>query len=75
MSGLEEEILSTLVLGLILIYPLWRIHSRTGFNAALALLIFVPFAGYLIVYLMLAFRRWPATEQSGQLSDHPNSPR
>ena len=73
MSELQEEILYTVILGLILIYPLWRIHSRAGFNPLLSLFIFLPFLGYLIVYLMLAFRRWPATEMSSQLSDRPNS--
>jgi hypothetical protein len=51
------------VFGLFLvIVPLWKIFGRAGFSPAWALLIFVPFLGYITALLLLAFRRWPATE-------------
>ncbi len=55
-------IVSSLVFGLILIYPLWKIFTRAGKNPALSLFIFIPLAGWLIVTLILAFSRWPAVE-------------
>ncbi|MFQ5938988.1 MAG: hypothetical protein ACE5KL_02825 [Alphaproteobacteria bacterium] len=54
--------ISTIILGFVLVYPLWRIFSRTGLTPALSLLIFVPFVGGLIVLAVLAFTSWPATE-------------
>jgi hypothetical protein len=54
--------ITTIILGFVLVYPLWRIFSRTGLTPALSLLIFVPFAGVFIVLAVLAFDRWPATE-------------
>ena len=50
------------VVGLILVYPLWRIFSRTGLVPALSLLVFVPGLGWLIVPAALAFNDWPVTE-------------
>ena len=62
MDEFATEIIATLLSGLIVIYPLWRIHERAGFAPATSLLIFVPFLGGVVIYLMLAFRRWPNTE-------------
>ena len=46
--------------GLIILWPLWRIFRRAGFHPAWSLLIFLPGLGWLIIYLVLAFRTWPA---------------
>ncbi len=54
-----------LVVGVFIIYPLWRIFRRAGLDPVLSLLIFVPFFGVLMVSGLLAFRRWPATEPAG----------
>ena len=62
MEEFLSELVFTAVAGAILIVPLWKIHARAGFAPTTSLLVFVPFFGFLIVYLMLAFRRWPNTE-------------
>lgn len=52
-----------LIIGAILIVPIWRIFKRAGLNPAFSLFIFVPWVGWLIVYCLLAFMPWPAAEQ------------
>ena len=58
-SRLLVELGTEFLVALILIVPIWRIFSRAGFSGFWSLLMFIPFAGYLIATLMLAFRRWP----------------
>lgn len=49
----------------LLIWPCWRVCSKAGFPGALGLLVMVPFANLLLLYL-LAFAEWPALRrQSG----------
>ena len=60
------ELISAILVGLVLIYPLWRIFSRAGLAPALSLFVFVPFVGGLIVLAVLAFSRWPASEGAGE---------
>ena len=43
----------------LLIIPVWRIVRNSGLDVRLALLLFAPFLGWLIVLGILAFRRWP----------------
>ncbi len=62
MEEFAAELIYTLVLGVLLIVPGWRIFRRAGLAPSLSLVIFVPYLGLLIVTLILAFRRWPATE-------------
>ncbi len=57
-----EPVASGLILGLVLVWPLWRICRRAGLAPALSLLVFLPFIGGLVVVLVLALSRWPATE-------------
>jgi len=61
-NELITELTSQIVLGLLLIFPLWKIHGKAGKNPALSLFVFLPYLGLLIVSLILAFSRWPATE-------------
>ena len=56
------ELISATLIGLLLIVPLWKIHKKAGLSPPMSLLIFVPFFGGLIVYLVLAFSKWPNTE-------------
>jgi hypothetical protein len=49
-----------LIVALIVMFPLWRIFKRAGFNPALSLLVFVPWVGFLIVSAILAFGEWPS---------------
>jgi hypothetical protein len=44
---------------LLFIWPAWRICSRAGFPGALGLLIVVPVANLVLLYV-LAFVEWPA---------------
>ena len=60
------ELIPTIILGFVLVYPLWRIFSRVGLAPALSLFVFVPLVGGLIVLAVLAFSRWPATEAAGE---------
>lgn len=60
------ELIPTIILGFVLVYPLWRIFSRAGLAPALSLFVFVPLVGGLIVLAVLAFSRWPATEAAGE---------
>lgn len=53
---------SNLLVSALLVYPLWRIHSRAGLHPALALLVFLPGIGLLAVLMVLALARWPAIE-------------
>ncbi|RCW94628.1 hypothetical protein [Marinomonas foliarum] len=61
-NELITDLLGQIVLGLLLVVPLWKIHGKAGKNPALALFVFIPYLGLLIVSLVLAFSRWPATE-------------
>lgn len=58
-----EEILSDLiwemVFALVLIVPVWKICSKAGFSPYLSLFLFVPYLGYSVLALVLAFVRWP----------------
>lgn len=61
---MEKGIVSYLIGALLLVVPVWRIHGKAGLNPALSLFLFVPYIGFLIVTLVLAFARWPATERT-----------
>lgn len=56
------------IVGAIMIVPIWRIFKRAGLNPALSLFIFVPLIGWVVVYCLLAFMRWPATDQDQGIS-------
>ncbi len=61
---LITDIIGQFVLGLVLIFPLWKIYSKAGKSPVLSLFIFLPYLGLLIVSLILAFSHWPATESA-----------
>ncbi|WP_417666107.1 hypothetical protein [Pseudidiomarina sp.] len=46
-----------LVVGLIVVIPVWRICQRIGYAGPLALLILVPFANIVLLYF-IAFGPW-----------------
>tara|TARA_R110000787_G_scaffold46459_1_gene112712 strand:- start:1929 stop:2147 length:219 start_codon:yes stop_codon:yes gene_type:complete len=62
MTRWEAEILTTLLYGLLIVWPVWRIHLRAGLNPLFALLVFVPFIGWFAALAILGLSRWPATE-------------
>ncbi len=51
-----------LIAAVVLVVPLWRIFGRAGLNPALAVVVFLPVVGLLLVLLLLALMRWPSTE-------------
>ncbi len=53
------QIVVGLVLGAVVFYPALRICRRTGLRWPLALVVFVPLAGPLLLLAMLAFMIWP----------------
>jgi len=57
------EVLFSFILTLVLLlFPLWKIFGKAGFNPLLSLLLLIPFFGAVACVLILAFGRWPATE-------------
>lgn len=52
------EILLFLVLGAIIVVPFWRLFQRTGHSGALGLLMMIPLANLIMLYV-LAFGDWP----------------
>ena len=54
-----QSIILNLVIGAVILYPMWRIFRRSGMYPALALVVFVPMVGPLIAAVILAFARWP----------------
>ena len=59
MLGLPPLTIEAIVLGLVLIVPLWRICRRAGIDPFWALLVFAPFIGIPLVLLVLALAPWP----------------
>jgi len=53
------DALGFFILALIVMFPMWRIFKRAGFNPALSLLVLVPWVGLLIASAILAFAEWP----------------
>lgn len=46
----------------LIVFPLWKICARAGFNPALSLLAIIPVLGLLAVAAILAFSEWPASK-------------
>ncbi|PXV54666.1 hypothetical protein SAMN04487785_112117 [Dyella jiangningensis] len=46
-----------------LVVPLWKVLPRAGLPAALALVGLIPF-GAVVLWWVLAFRRWPGDTQT-----------
>ena len=54
-----EAALVLVISTFLVIYPLWRICARAGFNGVLSLLALIPFLGVSIVGAVLSFAKWP----------------
>ncbi len=52
-----------LVVGVLVVVPVWRICQKAGYSGWLSLLVFVPLVNLLLLYY-LAFAEWPL-ERSG----------
>lgn len=57
-----EALFSYILMLVLLLFPLWKIFGKAGFNPLFSLLLLIPFLGALASVLILAFARWPATE-------------
>ena len=51
----------SVITGLCIVFPFWRIFGKAGFSGALALLMFIPVVNIGMVFF-LAFSRWPSLE-------------
>lgn len=56
-------LLGMLVVGLLVVFPLWRICTRVGFPGWLSLAALLPFANLLLLYF-IAFSQWPVERRS-----------
>lgn len=63
-NEIANEIIGAIVTGVILVIPVWVIHKKAGLSPWLSLLLFIPFFGLLVVYMVLAFSKWPTTQSS-----------
>jgi hypothetical protein len=54
-----------LLIGVLVVWPLWRVCSRAGLSGPLALLALIPF-GLIVVLFMLAFSEWPALRRAAR---------
>ena len=58
-EGYSFGIIPVLIILVLAVIPYWKIWSRTGHSGAWALLMLVPIAN-LISLWVLAFKQWPA---------------
>lgn len=58
-GGFIQNIYQTILFGMMLIVPVWKIYKKAGLNPALSFLLFIPLIGMFIVYVNLAFSDWP----------------
>jgi hypothetical protein len=55
---MEDIIIETIVLAVLLIFPFWKVYSRAGLNPYLSLTLLIPGFGLLIVSIILAVSKW-----------------
>lgn len=58
-SGFIQNIYQAVLIGMILIVPVWKIYKKAGLNPALSFILFIPLIGMFIVYVILSFSDWP----------------
>lgn len=56
-SGMGFGILWMLIVGIIVVVPMWRICQRIGYPGPLGLLALVPIANLVLLYF-IAFAKW-----------------
>jgi hypothetical protein len=61
-EGYSFGIIPILIILVLAVIPYWKIWSRTGHSGAWALLMLVPLAN-LISLWVLAFKKWPAVDR------------
>ncbi|GGH50115.1 hypothetical protein GCM10010975_02840 [Comamonas phosphati] len=56
----------TMLLGaVVIVLPFWRIFAKAGFSGWLGLLMIVPMANLIALYV-LAFSNWPISKRAGK---------
>lgn len=58
------EMARGVLIGLMVVIPLFMIYKKAGFHPLWALLVFVPGLGLLLIFLQLAFMPWPNQKQN-----------
>lgn len=58
------ELTTYLIGAALIVIPLWKIFEKAGMSPGTSLLILIPYAGSLIVLLILAFADWPSVGRS-----------
>jgi len=53
------EFFHIVIVGLMILIPLYFIYKKTGLNPLFSLLIFIPGFGLLLIFLQLALFPWP----------------
>lgn len=53
-----------LIIVALVVIPFWKIWARTGHSGAWALLMLVPIANIISVWV-LAFKKWPTVDRQG----------
>ncbi|MBI1264114.1 MAG: hypothetical protein GC187_05205 [Alphaproteobacteria bacterium] len=61
-------IVALFLVGVLVVFPWWRIISRTGLPGPLALLAVIPVANLVLLWV-LAFIDWPALKKTGSNND------
>ena len=71
---LVEMILFGLIASVVLVIPYWFIFKKAGFSPWLAILMFVPLANVIILYVV-AFAEWKVTPTGPySVTAHPREP-
>jgi hypothetical protein len=61
------------IAGLFLVVPFWIIFKKAGFPPALSIILFVPFVGILILYVV-AFSEWKVVPRQPSIRTVPPYP-
>jgi hypothetical protein len=54
-----------LIVGVIVIWPFWKIFTKAGFSGAMAILMIIPVVNVVMIFY-LAFSEWPALKGGSQ---------
>jgi predicted PurR-regulated permease PerM len=71
--GYVEVCIIIAIVAAVVVWPAWRIVSKTGHPGILALGFFVPLLNIVLV-LFLAFSEWPLERQPRELEQRSASP-
>lgn len=52
-----------IIVTIIIIIPTWKILGKAGFTPVLSLLVIIPWIGFFIILIVLAFAKWPNADE------------